>query len=131
MPDALQVFQKDVLLGIKLPGRGQMLEYASRADAEMRAFRCDAVWRRFVQFDHSAFVVMPVATGLLDTDPLTGQCSGDKNGLAVQTADTAPVVGEAVDRQIEFAFCFFSAPCHNASPLQNAIFADLSPSMGI
>ena len=108
-----------------------MLENTARADPEMPAFRNDAVSRRLKYLDNFGFIVMPVTAGLLRTHALTGQCAGNENGLALQPPDTTSVVGQAVDDQLEFGFCFFATACHNAVPFKNVIFADLSSEMGI
>lgn len=131
MADALQVVQQGVLLDFNLPVGIQMLQNAARADSEVPALRNNAVCRRFEHLDNLGFIVMPIAAGLQRAHPFTGQCPGNENGFTIQTADAASVMGQAVDGQLEFAFCFFAASCHNGIPSQNAIFADLAPDMGI
>ena len=100
--DALEVLEQRALLREDLRLRREMLQRAAAAGAEMRAFGRDAIGRGDDHFER--FRLVELATALHDArlHALARERTRDEHGLAFHARDTAAVVAQVDDVQLDF-----------------------------
>jgi hypothetical protein len=95
--DALQILQQLTLFCRQLSGRGQMLQRAAAAYAEMRAARDHPIRRRNQDIHQARFVHLPAPLEHSKAHTLAGQRAVDEYRLAVDPRDPAAIVRKIDD----------------------------------
>src|SRR3972149_5960985 len=94
LAEAFQLLGPNLLFGLKLDFRAQMLEVAATAGAVVWARWRDAVRARFQDFHQPAAVVTLVPVNITKAHALARQRAFDEYGLAFKARHAAAVVAE-------------------------------------
>jgi hypothetical protein len=97
LADALQILEQLALLGGQLRGRGEMLQGAAPANAEVSATRRGTIGRGNQHLDQARLVQVPAALEDAKAHALSGQSAFDEHGFALDARDTATVVRQIDD----------------------------------
>ena len=94
LADVFEIIEQCLLLGPYLCSGFHVLQTAAATESEMRAPGLHTVGGGLFHRGYPALVKAPAGCPVFKTDNLTRQRTIDKDRLAIQVRDTAPVVGQ-------------------------------------